>query len=113
MMNIYFSGLGGVGIGPLAMIARDMGHDVRGSDLNESRYTELMKKQGFDVQIGQTKKAIAKMHKEKPIELFVYTAALPEDHEELTFVKENNIPHVQRGGFVNQVLKSRNLKFKL
>ena len=30
-MNIYFCGIGGVGLGPLAEIARDAGHVVRSS----------------------------------------------------------------------------------
>ena len=38
-MNIYFSGIGGVGLGPLAEIARDAGHIVHGSDAQESLTT--------------------------------------------------------------------------
>ena len=43
-MNIYFSGLGGVGIGPLVEIARDAGHTIMGSDISESLVTEELRK---------------------------------------------------------------------
>ena len=35
-MNIYFSGIGGVGIGPLAEIVHDAGYQVQGSDQHDS-----------------------------------------------------------------------------
>lgn len=35
-MNIYFCGIGGVGLGPLAEIALDAGYTVQGSDNAES-----------------------------------------------------------------------------
>ena len=45
-MNIYFSGIGGVGIGPLAEIAHDVGHNVIGSDKEESSITKELRKRG-------------------------------------------------------------------
>ncbi len=52
-MNIYFSGLGGVGIGPLAEIAFDAGHSVVGSDTTESPLTAELTARGITVNIGQ------------------------------------------------------------
>ena len=52
-MNIYFSGLGGVGIGPLAQIARDAGVTVMGSDLAESLVTNELRLQNITFSIGQ------------------------------------------------------------
>ena len=47
-MNIYFSGIGGVGIGALASIAHSAGHKVFGSDQNSSLMTEeLLKKESL------------------------------------------------------------------
>ena len=39
-MRIYFSGIGGVGIGPLSRIALEAGYDVCGSDRSSSLITE-------------------------------------------------------------------------
>ena len=41
-MRIYFSGIGGVGIGPLAEIALDAGYSVYGSDREPSVMTRSL-----------------------------------------------------------------------
>jgi UDP-N-acetylmuramate-alanine ligase len=39
-MHVYFSGIGGAGIGPLAQIAHQAGYKVSGSDQQASAYIE-------------------------------------------------------------------------
>ena len=94
-MHIYFSGIGGTGIGPLAIIAKEAGNKVSGSDKQSSAYTEYLIKQGIDVHVGQKDDSyINKVNNENPIEWFVYSSALPlenPNHPELVFVKNNNI----------------------
>jgi UDP-N-acetylmuramate--alanine ligase len=109
-MNIYFSGLGGVGIGPAALIARDAGHSVYGSDIAESRYTELMREKGIEVSIGQDGSSIAAVHEANNIDWFIYTAALPEDHPELQYAKQQGIRHSLRVPFINHIVEENNLK---
>ena len=83
-MKIYFSGIGGVGIGPLAQIAHYAGHEVTGSDRESSLLTENLKKQGISFDIGSQNGTFLKRSNEtKPIDWFVYTAALPQNHPEL------------------------------
>ena len=77
-MNIYLSGLGGVGIGPLAQIAFDAGHSVSGSDISESPLTEELVARGITVQIGQDGSFLRASHEARPIDWFVHTAALPQ-----------------------------------
>jgi UDP-N-acetylmuramate-alanine ligase len=48
-MHIYFSGIGGVGLGPLAEIARDAGYDVSGSDTTAGLTTAELIKSEIDV----------------------------------------------------------------
>ncbi|MDX1765574.1 MAG: Mur ligase domain-containing protein [Candidatus Saccharimonadales bacterium] len=109
-MRIYFSGLGGVGIGPAALIAKDMGHEVIGSDVQASSGTKAMEAAGIEVNIGQDGSDIAVAHSEKPIDWFIYTPALPKDHPELQFVKDQKIKASKREDFVNYLLKESNLK---
>ncbi len=109
-MHIYFSGIGGVAIGPLARIARDLGHDVTGSDKEQSRYSDSVVADGISVEIGQTTENIAKVHQEKPIDWFVYTSGLPADHPELKFAQENGIKATKRDVFINDFLVEKNLK---
>lgn len=109
-MNIYFSGLGGVGIGPLAEIAHDAGHRVIGSDLAESLTTEELRTNGIDVHIGQDGGFLRESHQATPLDWFVYTAALPPDHPELVAAKELGIKTGKRDEFLAYFLKEHNLK---
>lgn len=109
-MHIYFSGLGGVGIGPLAMIAVDAGYSVSGSDLQHSEMVSFLRDRGARVYVGQDGSEIANEHIEKPIDWFVYSSALPADHPELKFAKEHGIKISKRDEFLNQILKDKNLR---
>ena len=41
-MNVYFSGISGTGIGPLAELAQDAGYVVFGSDLKPGAISEAL-----------------------------------------------------------------------
>ncbi len=110
-MHIYVSGIGGVAMGPLARIARDLGHTVTGSNDVENQYTaSFQSEQNIRLIIGQDSKTIAAIHKEKPIDWFVYSSAIQPGHPELAFAQENNITHTKRDGFINEVLLEKQLK---
>lgn len=109
-MNVYFSGIGGVGIGPLAEIARDAGHTIMGSDLGESLVTEELRQQGVSVNIGQDGTFLKASHEASPLDWFVYTAALPETHPELVLAKELGIRTGKRDEFLADFIEKHNLK---
>ncbi|MBC7746440.1 hypothetical protein H7Y40_00455 [Pedobacter sp.] len=109
-MRIYFSGIGGVGIGPLAEIALDAGYDVVGSDLKESAFTRALVARGATVFIGQDGSQIKNAHEQKPIEWFVFTAALPDNHPELVFAAANNIRQSKRDELLATIIKDKDLQ---
>ncbi len=109
-MHIYFSGIGGVGIGPLAEIARDAGYDVSGSDQIQSLMTDQLIRKGIRVAIGQDGSQIMREHSANPIDWFVYTAALPQDHPELVFAKQNGIRTAKRDELLAEIIREKNLK---
>ena len=94
-MHIYFSGIGGAGIGPLAEIAMKAGYEVSGSDKQSSSYIEALKKDGItDIYISQSYETIEKVHSQHPIDWLVYTSALTIEQPnspEIRFAKDNNI----------------------
>ena len=109
IMHIYFSGVGGVAIGPLARIAQETGYRVTGSDSTESRYTRDIAAEGIEIVISQTYEQIASVHAANPIDWFVYTSALPQDHPELQFALKNGIKASKRDEFITHVLKEQEL----
>lgn len=113
-MHIYFSGIGGAGIGPLAQIAQQAGYAVSGSDKQDSQYIDYLKKHGItNIHIGQDREAIAAVHDKQPIDWFVYTSALPlenPDAPELAFCREQDIKMSKRDELLNQILNDQKLK---
>lgn len=109
-MHIYFSGIGGVGIGPLAMLAQDAGHEVCGSDKTPGDMIEELKDRNISVAIVTNAENIQKVHENHPIDLFVHTAALTQDHPEMVFVRENDVRAVKRDELINQIIREKNLK---
>jgi UDP-N-acetylmuramate--alanine ligase len=113
-MHIYFSGIGGTAIGPLALIAKQAGYTVSGSDKQDSQYIQYLMKHGIsDIHIGQSRDAMAAIHDKEPIDWFVYTSALPLENPnapELLFCKEQSIKTSKRDELLNVILKDKKLK---
>jgi len=113
-MHVYFSGIGGTAIGPLALIAKEAGYEVSGSDAKDSNYIKYLREKGLtDINIGQDGSQIAKVHAGKPIDWFVYSSALPmtdPNHPELKFCEQNGIKSSKRDEFLSGLIKEKNLK---
>lgn len=110
-MHIYFSGIGGAGIGPLAQIAHQAGYEVSGSDQQDSQYIDYLRKRGLkNIHVGQSAEEIAKIHDKQPIEWFVYSSSLPADHPELVFCHEQGIKISKRDELLNRIIEDKQLK---
>lgn len=104
-MNVYFSGIGGVGIGALAQMAHEAGHSVSGSDTTASLTTEELLAAGITIDLGpQTGEHLRAHHTAQPIDWFVYTAALPPDHPELIAARELGIYTSKRDGLLAKII---------
>lgn len=109
-MHIYFSGIGGVAIGPLAEIAHDAGYTVSGSDQQDSLMTSQLRERGINIVIGQDGSQIDKTHQLQPIDWFVYTAALADEHPELVYAREHGIRTSKRDELLAEIIHEKNLK---
>ncbi|MCA9333042.1 hypothetical protein KDA00_04190 [Candidatus Saccharibacteria bacterium] len=112
-MHIFFCGIGGTGIGPLAMIAKEAGYDVSGTDKQDSQYIQYLRKHGIESYIGQSYEAIENLHKTKPIDWVVYSSAVAiEDPNfpEKKFCEDNQIKCTKRDDFLNHLLQEKNQK---
>lgn len=113
-MHIFFSGIGGTGIGPLALVAHQAGYTVSGSDKQDSLYINYIKKHGItDVTIGQTYDDIAAAHEKSPIDWYVYSSAVAieqPDAPEFQFCREHGIRMSKRDELLNEILQQKQLK---
>lgn len=113
-MHIYFSGIGGTGIGPLALIARQAGYQVSGSDKQDSAYIKYLCTKGIDnIHIGQSRDAIKDVHDKQPIDWVVFSSAVffeNKSHPELDFAKQNKIHASKRDEFINRIIEDSGQK---
>lgn len=110
-MNIYFSGIGGVGIGALAEIANSAGYTVFGSDLHASPMSKNLEKIGVEIEYGsQNGEFLKQKFIENGVDWFVYTAALPADHPEILAARELGIKITKRDELLNEIIQAKNLK---
>ena len=110
-MKVYFSGIAGTGIGPLAEFAQDAGFDVCGSDLQRGAISDELDSRGIDVFYGkQDGDFLQKKIDDGGIDWFVYTSSLPEGHAELQLTKRAGITCSKRDGFIADIVKRKGLK---
>lgn len=109
-MNIFFSGIGGVGLGPLAEIASDAGYRVVGSDARDGLVIERLRDKGISISLTQDGSFLKSCHDENPIDLFIYTSALPLNHPELVLAKALGIKTAKRDELLARILQAKNLK---
>lgn len=113
-MHVYFIGIGGTAIGPLAMIAKQAGYIVSGSDKQDSNYVSYLKSKGIkNINIGNDDNFLAELHQKEPVDLIVYSSAVAienPNHPELVFAKNHDINAVKRDGLLNKIINENDLK---
>jgi UDP-N-acetylmuramate--alanine ligase len=113
-MHIYFSGIGGAGISPLALMAQQAGYEVSGSDKQDSGYLANLHSKGIEnIQVGQDYNSIAELHQRKPIDWIVYSSAVIKEnpnHPELQFAKDSGVRATKRDEFLQELLEQTGQK---
>jgi UDP-N-acetylmuramate--alanine ligase len=110
-MHIYFSGIGGTGIGPLALIAKQAGYQVSGSDKQDSQYLEYLKRHGItNISIGQEPKDLLALHQHRPVDWFIHTSVLDIGKTEFEQAKVLGIKTSKRDELLNHIIQEKGLK---
>ena len=110
-MHIFFSGIGGTAIGPLALIAKEAGYEVSGSDKQDSQYIQYLLKHGIsDIYLGQNPDDLAELHRKHPVDWFVHTSVLDVGKRERNRAQELGIRISKRDELLNQIIADKKLK---
>ena len=110
-MTIYFVGIGGAGLSPMAQLALDCGYKVTGSDKTPSLGTQAVEQREIYVDYLQDTTYLRSVHESAtPVDWVVYTAACPLDHPELLYARQAGIRVSKRDEFINHVATSKQLK---
>ncbi|MDO4741858.1 MAG: Mur ligase domain-containing protein [Candidatus Saccharibacteria bacterium] len=109
-MKIYISGISGTGMGPLALMAKDAGVTVYGSDLAEGPVNEGLKEAGIEFEIGEQDGTFLQEKIDEGVEWFVYTSALPDDHPELVMARRAGLKVTKRDKMIAFLVEKLKLK---
>ncbi len=105
--NIYFVGIGGIGMSAIARYFKAIGKNVFGYDKTQTLLTGELEKEGIEIVFEDGVNRIPKIYLNKKETLVVYTPAIPSNHEQLTFFKKENFLLMKRAeilGFLSDPL---------
>lgn len=98
--SIYFIGIGGIGMSGLARYFHANGYRIAGYDKTPTTLTAAMIQEGMNLHFEEDLSVI-------PLEadLVVYTPAIPPDHKELMYYRENDYPVIKRADLLEELTK--------
>jgi UDP-N-acetylmuramate--alanine ligase len=96
--NIYFIGIGGIGMSALARYFAAKGCIVSGYDKTKTILTEALSELGIDIHYEDNIDLI-----DKHASVVVYTPAIPESHKELTYFRANGYEVVKRSDILGWI----------
>jgi len=99
--NVYFIGIGGIGMSALARFFNSKGIKVSGYDRTETTLTKQLEAEGISVHYAENMDLIS-----KNADLVVYTPAIPENHQELLFYRQNGYTIMKRSDVLQMITKS-------
>ena len=100
MKKIYMIGIGGISMSGIALILKNYGYDISGTDAVENDEVKKLRKNGIKVNIGHRKENIT-----KDIDTVVYTAAISADNVELVEARRLEIPTIERSDFLGELTR--------
>lgn len=96
MKNVYFIGIGGIGMSALARYFKAKGLLVTGYDLTASPVTVALENEGIPVHFSDDVSLIPALFKQREETLVIYTPAVPSDHKELAFFRAKGFEILKR-----------------
>ena len=95
---IHFVGIGGIGMSGLAIIMKELGFKVQGSDISTNKNIERVKQKKIKIFIGHKKQNINKST------ILVISSAIKKNNPEVLFAKKRKIPIYKRGEMLANVV---------
>ncbi len=102
--QIYFVGIGGIGMSAIARHYKYMGARVAGYDRTPSRLTAELEAEGIEITYTDDENAILPDFKQDNQTLVVYTPAVPESSKILTFFRKKHFVVVKRAVALGQLI---------
>ena len=104
MKNVYFIGIGGIGMSAIARYFAFKGYRVSGYDRTPSELTLALEKEGISVHYEDRCDLIPEDVEET---LVVYTPAIPQDFGELVYVREKGYRTLKRSRILGEITEGQ------
>ncbi len=104
--SVYFIGAGGIGMSALVRYFLSKQKRVGGYDKTPSELTDKLIEEGADIHYKDSVDEIAEDFKDAATTLIVYTPAIPGDHTEFCFFKENGFQIMKRSQVLGMLTKT-------
>ncbi len=95
---IHFIGIGGIGMSGLALIMKNMGFKIQGSDQSKNKNITTCQKAGIKIFIGHSKKNL------RNSTLIVKSSAIKNNNSEIKFASEKKLPIYSRAEILADVV---------
>jgi len=99
--EVYFIGIGGIGMSAIARFFYERGVKVSGYDKTATALTKELEATGIPVHYEESEELIP-----KKAELVVYTPAIPAEHKELLYYRKNGYKVVKRSDVLQMITES-------
>lgn len=104
--SVYFIGAGGIGMSAIARYFLKKGLVVGGYDKTPSDLTRTLEKEGMDIHYDEDINKIPTECKDKSSTLIIYTPAIPDEHKELTYFRNEGFEIQKRAQVLGTLTKS-------
>ena len=97
--SVFLIGIGGISMSGLALILKNEGYNVSGSDVTKNENTQKLKENGIKVYYSHKASLV------KSCDLVVFSGAIKEDNPQIKFAKECGIEVIERSVLLARVSK--------
>jgi UDP-N-acetylmuramate--alanine ligase len=104
--NVYFVGIGGIGMSALANYFKSNGKNVAGYDRVSTKITESLQQLGIEVHFEDSVDLIPSAFKNSQDTIVVYTPAIPKNNLELNYLWENHFTILKRSEILGLITKN-------
>lgn len=103
--NIYFLGIGGIGMSAIARYFKAKGYNVAGYDRTRSRLCEELEAEGIAIHYTDDVAQIAPEYLQKESTLVVYTPAIPAEHSEFVYFRQGGFTIEKRAQVLGEITR--------
>ena len=103
---VYFIGAGGIGMSALVRYFLSKGKKVAGYDRTPSELTQKLNEEGAAIHYGENTALIPDDFKQPETTLIIYTPAIPANHQELTYFRENGFEIQKRAQVLGMLTRT-------